>query len=283
MLGLGIPIITYKNNLTYSHSGSNLKNLQSQFSGLSKSIDDAFNKLDKNIISLAQQNLKDKGYKPIQNRNETFLGDIQVASFYMLYKESFLGVRWQSFLNLPTGPKDDPNDLADLTSFGKTAWENSLLLNMNFWSNLNFAIRCGFKWSIPDTVLVRVPENDEDSLPNSMRLSLVNRKIGDSINSGASMTYSFSNGFALSMGLDSNYKNKDSFSGAMIGSYSPLEKDTKSYTHRIQYEVSYDSVSYFLNKKAILPVIFSINYSDSFRGQNIERLTQTEMNSTFFF
>ncbi len=283
MIGVGLPVVRYTNKLNFFHSGSNINELRAQFYGLSDSIDDAFNRLDQDLVSVAQQTLREKGYKPIMDRRETFLGDIQLGSFYLLYKDTHFGLRWQSFINLPTGPKDDPNDLADLNSFGRTSWENSMLVNLNFWKRFMFAVKGGFKWAVPDKIKMRIPINAQDTLPTMDRLALVDRNIGDSLNVGASLTCAFANGFGLAMGVDNSVKGRDVYSGNLPGDYSLLTKDTQSFSQRMQYEVSYDSVALFLAKKAILPMILALNFSDTFRGRNVERLTQTEMTATLFF
>lgn len=283
MVGIGVPIIHYSNTLSFLHTGSNIKRLKSQFYGISDSINDAFDRLDKDIISVAQQTLTEKGYKPIRDRDETFIGDIQLASFYSVYSDTLMGLRWQSLIMLPTGPQDDPSDLADLTTFGKTAWENSLLANFYLFPRLVLAVKGGFKWALPDQVQARVPSNSQDTLPGLNRTTAVNRDIGDSLNLGTSLTYTFENGWGLAAGLDGTWKQKDSYSGDLVGDYSLLSKNTESYAYGVAYEISYDTVSSYFAKKALLPAVLGLRLSDHFRGQNIERLTQAEFNATLFF
>lgn len=283
MVGVGLPVIHYTNKLNFLHSGSNIDELKRQFYGVSDSIDDAFDRLDNDLIPVAQQTLRDKGYKALETRNETFLGDIQLASFYILYKDSLVGLRWQSMMNLPTGPQDDPDDLADLNIFGRTAWENSLVSNFNFWKNFVLAVKGGYKWVIPDRMRARVPLNATDTLPGKDRVSFVDRDIGDSFTFGSSLTYSTHGGLGLGAGLNGNIKQADSYSGSLAGDYSLLSKDTASYSLSSIYELSYDTVALYLSKKALLPMIISMSFSDTIRGQNVQRLTQTEFTATLFF
>ncbi len=283
MIGMGLPVISYTNKLGFSHHGSNIAELRRQFYGLSDNIDEAFNRLDQDLIPVAQQTLRDKGYKPIADRSQKFLGDIQLASFYLIYKSALWGLRWQSLLNLPTGPQDDPNDLADLNSFGRSAWENSLLMNVNVFHRFVLAIKGGYKWAIPDRVRVRLPLNANDTLPGTDRLTHVERNIGDSINLGGSLSYSFSNGLGLALGFDNAFKGRDTYSGDLIGDYSLLAENTQSRSHRIAYEINYDTVALYLAKKALVPIMVALNFSDTIRGQNVERLSQTEVTATLFF
>lgn len=283
MIGFGIPVIQYSNHLSFFHAGSNIGELRRQFYGVSDGLDEAFDRLDQDLIPVAQQTLSEKGYKPLVNRRQTFLGDIQLASFYVLYKNSIFGVRWQSFFNLPTGPQDDPDDLADLSAFGRTAWENSLLANFKFWRSFVFAVKVGFKWVVPDQIKARVPINDQDTLPGKDRLSIVDRDVGDSFTLGTSFSYALSNGFGLAAGLSNSFKGRDHYSGNLYGDYNLLERNTESYALTTHYELSYDTVALFLAKKALLPVIVSLGFTDNFRGRNIERLTQTEVSATLFF
>lgn len=283
MVGLALPIIRYTNKLNFLHSGSNLKELKAQFYGLSDSLDDAFNRLDQDLPTVAQQTLIEKGYKPIVDRKETLIGDLQLAHFYLLYKDTIFGLRWQSLVNLPTGPKDDPDDLVDLASFGKTAWENSILANITLWERVVFALKSGYRWTIADRAKVRVPLNRKDTLPGKDRLAWVDRDLGDTFNVGGSISYNFSSEWILALGLDHMEKTKDIYSGSLNGDYSLLSKDTAGFSQRIQYELSYDSVSQFLRKKALIPMILALNFSDTYNGKNVERLMQTEMTATLFF
>lgn len=283
MIGVGIPVIQYSNRLSFSHTGSNLNELRAQFYGLSDNINEAFDRLDQDLVSVAQQSLSDKGYKPIVNRNQKFLGDIQLANFYLLYKSALLGVRWQSLVTLPTGPQDDPNDLLDLGAFGKTAWENSIVTNFYLWRDIVIALKGGFKWAIPDRIRVRVPLHSQDTLPDQNRLSLVNRDIGDSYSMGGSATYLWSNGISLSAGIESIHKSKDLYRGSLFGDYSVLEKNTSSFALASQFELSYDTISLYFAKKAMLPMILALKFSEHFRGRNVERFAQTELTANLFF
>jgi hypothetical protein len=283
MVGVGIPVVRYTNRLSFIHSGSNIDELKRQFYGVSDSIDEAFDRLDQDLIPVAQQTLREKGYKSLETRNQTFIGDVQIASFYLLHKDSTFGLRWQTLVNLPTGPQDDPDDLADLNIFGRTSWENYLVSNLHIWKDLVLAVKGGFKWAIPDRVKARVPLNSNDTLPGSDRLSIVDRDIGDSLLLGSSLTYTIHSGFGAGFGLTGNFKQTDSYAGTLMGDYGVLSRDTDSYSISSIYELSYDTVSLYFSKKALIPMILSMNFSDTIRGKNVQRLTQTEMTATLFF
>jgi hypothetical protein len=98
-IGVGVPIIHYKNKIALTQEGSNLATIQRQAGGISPELDSAFDELHKSLVTSAQQELSGKGYKPLQNVDTTFVGDMQLVSLYQLFNNRRLALLTKTSLS----------------------------------------------------------------------------------------------------------------------------------------------------------------------------------------
>lgn len=282
-LGFGAPVVTYQNKLGFSQQGSNIPQLKEQFYGVASPIDEAFDQLDQDMSAAAQTHLINLGYKPIQDRNETFLGDVQLVSLYQINKSDSWGTLWMSGLTLPTGPKDDPDDLTDLNAFGQTSLDNQLIGNYFMNRFVTLSTKVGYKWAVADQIDKRVPTDANDNLPSLNRKSKVFRDIGDSSLVGGSITLNMTKTVSILAGIEQTKKQSDSYRGSLDGDYTLLERDTASSASKSKYGFTYSTVKKYFDKESIIPAMFTFLYSDTFSGVNSERQTLTELSATMFF
>jgi hypothetical protein len=282
-LAFGIPILTYKNKLRLTQTGSNLDAMRAQFGNASPTLNDAFDQLNINLATTAQEVLSKKGYRPLTDRDETQVGDLQLVSIFQFAKREKTSAQFKTILSLPTGQGNDPDDLADLGTFGYLAIENQILGNYLIRSRWRLAAKGGFRYTFNDRVVRRVPIDDADTLPDQNTKEQVSRQTGGAIFAGGSLTYSATETVDLAVGIESTRKAADNYSGSLSTRYDLLGRDTESSSDRIRMGINYSSVEKFMSGQAWLPTMIAYEYSDTIRGLNTERMTVHEIWLQLFF
>lgn len=279
-VGVGVPIISYTNKISLSQEFSNIEYYRQQFSGLNPELDDALNT---DLSKATNETLTGKGYKALNNRDETFVGDIQVVSMYKLYEKNEKVLTYQAQVNLPTGPKFDPDDLASLNVFGRTNITNSLAYSQYLIGRLSMVPYVSYLINIPDTVTARVPLNEDDTLPDANTKEDVTRTLGNIATVGGNLFYEITDSWMVGGGYDYSTKDADRYTGERGTRYDLLATNSASTAHRVKAEITYSSVKSYFKKTAVIPLMVSFQVSDTFSGVNIERQTAQEMNLMLFF
>jgi hypothetical protein len=279
-IGIGIPMVTYKNEISMSQQFSNIAYYRQQYSGLSSELDAALNT---DLRKATQDTLAQKGYRPLESRNETFLGDIQLVSVYQFFDNSYQALAYQAQVNTPTGPQYDPDDLAAINIFGRTYVTNTVLFSQRIGSRITLVPTVSWLINIPDHITARVPTDEDDTLPDANSKESVERQMGNKIAGGGNVFYEINDQWTVGSGYEYANKARDQYRGSGKGRYDLLSQNTESQSHRVKGEVAYSSVKSYFKKTALIPLVVSLEISDTIAGINVERQTVQEMNFMMFF
>lgn len=282
-LGFGVPVLTYKNRLTLTQSGSNVAEIKKVVGNASKTLNDAFKEVNVNLATKAQEILAQKGYKPLTDRNENQIGDLQLVSLLQFAKGEKTSAQFKTLVSLPTGQGNDPDDLADLGAFGYTAVENQILGNYILSGRWRFALRGGYRYTFSDRVDRRIPTDESDTLPDQTTKERVSRDTGGAFFAGGSVTYSLLETLNFALGLESTRKDGDKYHGTRGRRYDLLSRDTNLSSDRVRVGLTYSSVESFVAGKAWFPSMIAYEFSDTLRGYNTERMTIHEIWLQLFF
>ena len=280
-----MPVIFYKNQLRLVQSASNAGQICDQIGPTpSQDLQDACNKLrsTKMTDEVARQ-LALKGYKPIQDREETIFGDLQIVSLWRFFERDLHSAMLRTSLNLPTGKKKDPSDLADLGVFGETAVENQLIYNYLVTPRLRLATKAGYRFAVPDHVDARVPTSADDLLPDQSTTERVARKLGDTLTLGAAATWNLIGDFGVAGGYEFVAKGTDTYSGDKGSRYELLGKNSDSVAHRLRGGLSYDTIGLYKRTKKVPPMKFDFEVTNTVAGRNVDRELINELSLTLFF
>lgn len=281
-LAVGLPVITYQNNINLYTTGSNIEQTETELRGISPDLDAAFDRLKINLVTEAQNVLQKKGYKPLENREDTFLGDVQLASLYQFMNRGAWSGLTRTTVNLPTGPAPDPDDLTDLDIFHQTSIDQQVVFGYNHRDRVFLYAKSGVRLNLPDQITTRVPEKVGD-LPDVDRRDQVQRQIGPQGVVGAATEYRVIDTFSVLAGLDFIEKMQDSYKGSKNWDYSVLAKDTRSSGKRARLGVALDTTRAYFRNEAMIPALVSYEWTDTLSGRNIERQTTNEIWLTLFF
>lgn len=278
-LGVGLPIINYQNKITLSQQFSNLDYYRSQFSGLDPELDTALNT---DLTASTRQTLRDRGYKALENRDETFLGDVQIASIYKVFETPAQALIYQAQLSLPTGPRYDSDDLAALNIFGRTNLNNTFAFSQK-WGRASFVPYISYVINIPDQITMRVPRDENDTLPDQATKEDIMRHLGATLTTGGNIFYELSDSWKIGSGFESAQKGSDSYQGTKNSRYELLTKGTDLQAQRVKAEIAYSSVSSYFKKESTVPMVVALEISDVISGSNVERQLVQELNFIMFF
>ena len=277
-IGVGLPVIHYLNHMSLSASSSNLAFYRQQFGGMDKALDDALN-ID--IVAEAEKVLAAKGYKPLTNRDEQFLGDVEVSVLHKLPELGSWHFLHQLTFVLPTGPKDDPSDLEAVDYFGRAEIENTLVAGYEVLPGLALMPYTGLLVPLPDTVSRRVPLNEDDLLPDANQLEDVNRWLAPTLTVGGTARLTLFTDWALRTGAEASWKGADRYSGT--GRMDLLEANSDTFLTRVLGGIDFSTIDRYRSGRAKFPTKVSAEVSDTVLGRNFNRELITEISAMLFF
>jgi len=293
-LGMAIPVVNYKSDVTTANGGvNNAAELLNEYADdrnlglISEGIKPALVKAVKQGPSQATSvimNSSDYHYREISPRNEQFMGDVIVGSVYQIYTSPKWDLYLTNELTLPTGPKQDPDDLLSLPIFGKTALKNTLYNNfpVNYW--LTFGLGLSYTWNIPDQMTKRVPRYDGDFLPPDSTKENLDRDPGDSVGFQLASIFKLTDYFDLGAGYEMEFRGKDRYSGGKGTSrYDLLENNTGQEAQYVKLKLTYSTVTSYFNGTSKIPYQVTYAFADMVGGVNIERQFTNELLLKFYF
>ncbi len=282
-IGLGIPIISYKNRVRLDRVEGNVNQLKEIYGGVNAELDGALKELDVDIVGEFKSYLRERGYKEVRSQNKSYMGDIQVAALYAFpWGKDTINLSTTT-INLPTGPADDPDDILDLGIFGETYVEQELLASVQVIPSYFIRTGASYRLTLPDETIARVPLNEEDELPDVSQKENLSRDLGDTIRVFSSIHHKFLKFFEWGFGYEYIGRSQDSYSGERGSRYDLLAADTESSRHMMKFGISFNTIDYYLETKSLLPMFLELRVSDIFRGTNINRQLTQELILQIYF
>jgi hypothetical protein len=279
-----IPIINYTNNINLVESGNNAAAIDDQVAEMGAEVEAAFERMKLGAATNLRQELAAKGYKPLISRQESLVGDLQFHAMYNFMKQKRVSALTKTVLYLPTGKQDNPDDLADLGTYGELAIEQGIVGNVKATRSLMFAAKASYKFVAPREADVRVPESAGDALPGEHRKDTVIRDGGDIVAVGGSGTLSLNDEISVGSGVDFSQKFKDSVDGSNAGwDYALLERNTQQTAAKIKAGIEYSTTTAYSKGRAKIPFKFGYEFANTFAGKNVLNTSVHEMTLSLFF
>ena len=207
------------------------------------------------------------GYKPIERWSGSGISDIEIGLRYQYLKTEDWRLAFTGGFRLPTGEKDDPDDLVDYP-FGTAAWALLFQFSNDYVGVENLVLNATFRYDLylPDTESKRVPDDVNDVLTNNKEV--VDRDLGDIIELEGSAVYHFAEGFNVSLLYQYGFAFKTKVSGDKGYAYDSLEDETDYTEHVGILSLAYSTLPLFQAKKFPVPLTASISYRNRFAGSN---------------
>lgn len=289
-IGLAVPIIRYQSDIHAENGGINTApNIlagaasPSKFSSLSGELGAGADGLLKGPKQLFANQLVKDNYKPLTARDEQFVGDVVLGSSLRLYNTRYFDFYLLNQLTLPTGPKDDPDDLVDLNIFGKTEFQTMFFTNYNALRWLELGVGVYYTWGITDDIIKRVPRNEDDPLPPDSTKEKLEEDPGDTIGMQFASNVRITDYFHAGFGYEWFQQQSDKYSGSRGLRYDLLEKDTNVEAQVAKFKLVYSTLDGFLQGAEKIPYSVTYAFADTVSGVNIEREMTHELLLKFYF
>ncbi len=292
-IGAALPIVKMYGSVTMNVEGestvSDIKQriISSDVDSYQELIDglDQLPQTQADLIDRFNEHLESKNFKGFDQIYFKGLGDLQIFSIYNYFNRSPWNFYFMTTVNLPTGPKDDPDNLVDLPNFAQTGVLFKSLHQFQASRRLTLGGALSYNWKLPDMAIQRVPTHEDDILPDEDRKEFLFRNIGDILSLEAFSNFRINSFLSFDMALSLSFKNSDRYNGDRLDyNYSLLERETNSKAHWLngRLGVHLSSISWFQKGNFPLPFVLSYNHSDIFYGRNVRREVRHELSLLLF-
>lgn len=282
-VALGVPVINFRNQVDVGLNNSNIAALRAEFDGASADLDEAFDRASADIKAEFRQELSDKGYKPLDDKDDTFVGDVQLISAYMLKQNADEAHSTTLYINLPTGPEPDADDLTDPEIFGRLSFKPTYAGKYILGPKGFLLGSASYQYVVPGKVEKRVPLNDDDSLPGKEQKQELEEDIGDTWSVMAGAGYKHNSNWTTTVAVQHEEKQQDRYSNSNVGNSAILEQNTRAEANIGKIELGYSTVDDYFAKKAAIPMDVYFEISTVMSGVNIENQTRHELWLMMYF
>lgn len=207
------------------------------------------------------------GYKPVESWSGHGVGDIELGGRYQYYKTKNWRLAFTGGVRLPTGEKDDPDNLVDY-AFGEGCYSLLFRLNNDFTGVSNLTLNATLKYdlTLPTSLDRRVL--DDVNIPITANKEKVDINTGDVFELETTAYYDVTKAVKASLLYRYATKQKDKVSGKRGFNYSTIEDRTNFTEHLYIAGLSYSTLPMYLDKKFPVPLIASLSYRNRFAGKN---------------
>ncbi|MES2769348.1 MAG: hypothetical protein V4596_09390 [Bdellovibrionota bacterium] len=289
-IGVAVPFVRYRSDIAVMNTGINtFERIGPTVVSAEQSpnLDPKIGRQIKAMIAgpraIITNKLEDQNYKPISGRDEQFVGDVVLGSSLKLYDSKVVDFYLLHQLTLPTGPKDDADDLLDLNIFGKTQLQTVLFTNIDIARWLELGIGVSYNWGIENDIEKRVPAFEGDDIPAASTKETLAKDPGDAIGAQIYSLAKLSDYYHLGLGYEMSRQQADDYSGSRNSRYDLLEKNTDKASGIAKFKFTYSAVDGFLRGQEKIPYSVTYAFADHLYGKNVERELTHEVLLKFYF
>lgn len=289
-LGIAVPFVRYRSDIRAINVGVNkaqgvLKGVADpeKIGELNKDMGKEARMMSEGPKAIVAGEMERNNLRALGERDEQFVGDIVLGSSLRLYDTRYVDLYFLNQLTLPTGPKDDPDDMIDLNIFGKTQLQNILFANFDIYRWLELGVGVSYTWGISDDFEKRVPRSEDDFIPPTSTKETVRKDPGDAVGAQLYSNIKFSDYIHVGAGFEINRKQADRYSGSQGARYDLLEKDTDTESGIAKFKATYSAVDGYLKGEQMIPYSVTYAFADHVYGKNVERELTHELLLKFYF
>ena len=244
---------------------------------------DAANKLNDAI----GQKLANNGYLPVQSETINSIGDARLVTKYRAYKDDLQSVVVKAELTAPTGTPPNVDKAVDVPT-GDGQWDAGMGVSYDR------ALVQDLRWNVFGSYVAQLPDEIERRLPNgpgdtiSSIKETLNRDLGDIIQTGTSMNYTFpSAGVTVGAGYSFQYVTSTRYKDGKLASaetYQWLEDEMPLQAlHAATFAANFSTVEWFKAKRFVLPFQANLVWSLPIEGRNVTNNSTVAGELVLFF
>lgn len=289
-VGIAIPLVRYQSDIQAYNAGVNTLKTQlptavdpAKSGQLNKKMGRQMNSMVDGPKSLMRDKLQGAKFKPVSMRDEQFMGDIVLGSSLRLVDTKRVDFYLLNQLTLPTGPKDDADDMLDLNIFGKTQLQTILFTNYDVSKWLELGVGVSYTWGIEDDIVKRVPRFKGDDIPPYSTRETLDKDPGDAVGAQLYSNVKLTDYYHVGAGYEMSRQQADNYSGSKGSRYDLLEKNTDKTSGIAKFKVTYSAVEGFMRGVEKIPYSVTYAFADHLYGKNVEREMTHELLLKFYF
>ncbi len=217
------------------------------------------------------RSIQSYGYKPLEDRRSTEMGDIVIANKLQLHKSETLVVAVQPELTMPSGRTEDVTELIDVApGDGQVDVGISGLADFEVTSWFGLSGQLGVTTQLPGQRAMRIPQS-EDSVTTPDVDPFTTHDLGDKVVTSLVARWTLYEGLTALTGYNYQYKGSDKFSGTLYEEkrYDWLSKNTDQEMHAAQLGLGYSTIPLFRQQKFAVPFDTKISYTMILKGKNV--------------
>lgn len=213
------------------------------------------------------EKLAKNGYAPLKDWNGQGIGDLALISKYKALDTQHFDTSLTFGVTLPTGRKDDPDNLIDVP-FGEGTWTASIqpTFDQYVMNDLFFTEYTKFTYFAPSSAYTRLKTADE---PIEVAKEYIKSKKGNALETGISLQYEPDFGLLAGVGFTHYEKWDDRYYAANNDAANEeLAKDSREKANHMELRIGYSAVPAFKRGSIKIPFAFTIDYKKHLTSMN---------------
>lgn len=279
-VGFMIPIVTttVRASAQLSKINNTVADYQRAFAAMGAGFEPIANGLQEldsyNIETLQHLALENNGYKRFGSSEQTGLGDVNFGARYNYLKsprETWIN-SGQLSISAPTGKTHPANSFTEVDN-GAGTWTTTAAHVINFSPGGNrskwmFSHGAHYTYQFGGKKIMRVRESPSDVLPNAASEEEISTSYGQKFWTNVGAKYAINAMFSIESNYEWYWKGRDDYSGSRNKDYGYLGDATTKYLETWNVGASMSLLDSYTNHSFPIPMDFSLNYYQPFKGRN---------------
>ncbi len=282
-VAVAVPIVYTNQDVETGFVGTDqLQQLVTDFSAKSRKQTQLIQSKLRDVIATE---LSNKGYKSLEDSEETHIGDLTMVAKYLAAKD--LNYSWAitNTLTLPTAHVKDTSRLADPTpGDGQVDFGIASIFEVPISSQVRLINQTSYRIQFSDVRETRIPISEDERISKDIDYG-ANRNLGDMYSTSFAALYAPIDLVSFGASYTLGYKEKDVWTGvnASADRYRALGVETEQFMQAVYGQVSLSTVGAYKRKSFFLPMMATLGVGQVVDGRNVRNDPLWSLNMTMFF
>jgi hypothetical protein len=237
-------------------------------------------KLNTAVASLNDK-LIDNDFATLEDWEESGVGDITVATKYLVLEGGVFSLATTNGTVLPTGRTDDPDILQDIAfGDGQTDLFHQWILDESFANKVTLTQHGKYTVQLPDEKNVRAITKDEVI---EVDRTTTRYKLGDKVDAGTSVTWSPDFGLVSGLGYTYFKKFGDTYREVPAETKYALEDATDQEAHNAEAVLGYSTIPAYQRGAFKAPFEIKLTYIKQLQSKNMPVTDLAQFDMSLFF
>lgn len=282
-LALAIPIVYTNMDVETGFVGT--KELQQLVTDFSEKSRKQTGLIQDKLNDVIATELANKGYKPLEDQEQTQMGDLTLVAKYLAYRGLDYSWAISNILTVPTAHVRDVNKVVDPTP-GDGQWDFGVTstLEVPLSSKVRFISNTGYTIQFSDVRETRVPYSEDERLSTDIDYG-ANRNLGDQMFSSLALLWSPVDWINFGASQTFAYKQRDQWAGvnATPDRYRALGVETEQYMQAVYLQTGVSTIGMYQRKAFAIPLMATLGFGQVVDGRNVRNDPLWSLNMTMFF